>query len=697
MVRELRLDYGGHSFRWFDTDEMIRVHGSSSLPSFLAQNIEEHFRVPVQFQVLCDLQGPLSTRDFQRVLSGKESPRLWLFDSRYMGEDLRKQFERRQAEAATASSDEPTTLWSRKLETLVEEASDRSGNDDDMEKRVAKLSESLEKREEQVAKLLDHHEAQIQELQRELVKERTAGPPIEAAGWEASDSEDESNLQLLEAEEARLLQSVQDALAKITDRTPSTTCEFQARGPEAVSPSLTALSGTNCDATRSKSSHSGPLPPLLGSGSDTFCQYCGETREKKEIRDSRETEETRRREEEEKSRQQVQLQLEEALATMRKAQEEEKQSQLLLRQWQARAVSAEEALTNQEHAEVAQVKLHGKLEVEVALRNKDLEYAQELRALNEQNYRSELEHQASVLELRHRNAALLEQEEWQQMEILLLRSQQFQSEKAQEQQVQDLMSSVEWERLGSELRVSQLGKAEHRSKEKSKDLGARLVGRDLEVLALESLMERQQQHFLAAQQLAAGPSEAQKKAEEEAKSLAAELMQKAEMLQREEAARSMHLAEIAMQGKELVESKCREEQLQQKLVQLEAQLADALAANARPATPKLEPAPAPAPAKISDYISTADDELDKTLEKEIMDLGPGILKGNVLERTGPKRYKLGDQKVFMQLSEGKVTVRVGGAYIPLSQWTKELTAVGEKGNDDPFSALDAQSPFAAVR
>lgn len=44
---------------------------------------------------------------------------------------------------------------------------------------------------------------------------------------------------------------------------------------------------------------------------------------------------------------------------------------------------------------------------------------QELRALNEQNYRSELEHQASVLELRHRNAALLEQEEWQQMEILL--------------------------------------------------------------------------------------------------------------------------------------------------------------------------------------------------------------------------------------------------------------------------------------
>ena len=35
----------------------------------------------------------------------------------------------------------------------VEEASDRSGNDDDMEKRVAKLSESLEKREEQAMDL----------------------------------------------------------------------------------------------------------------------------------------------------------------------------------------------------------------------------------------------------------------------------------------------------------------------------------------------------------------------------------------------------------------------------------------------------------------------------------------------------------------------------------------------------------------
>lgn len=48
----------------------------------------------------------------------------------------------------------------------------------------------------------------------------------------------------------------------------------------------------------------------------------------------------------------------------------------------------------------------------------------------------------------------------------------------------------------------------------------------------------------------------------------------------------------------------------------------------------------PIPA-VKDYISTADEELDKNLEKEITELGPGILKGNTLERTGPKRYKLG--------------------------------------------------------
>ena len=33
----------------------IRSRRSSRLPDFLAQNIEQHFKVPVQFQVLCHL------------------------------------------------------------------------------------------------------------------------------------------------------------------------------------------------------------------------------------------------------------------------------------------------------------------------------------------------------------------------------------------------------------------------------------------------------------------------------------------------------------------------------------------------------------------------------------------------------------------------------------------------------------------
>ena len=93
----------------------------------------------------------------------------------------------------------------------------------------------------------------------------------------------------------------------------------------------------------------------------------------------------------------------------------------------------------------------------------------------------------------------------------------------------------------------------------------------------------------------------------------------------------------------------------------------------------------------SDYVAVADEELDQKLEKEIMDMGVGVLKGGKLERIGPKslgsapeavlslpldafrgankarearlalrKYKMGDKKIFMQLSDGKVTVRSGG-------------------------------------
>lgn len=726
MPRELRLDYGGNSFRWFDTDEMLNVHGSSRLPGFLAQNIEQHFKVPVQFQVLCDLQGPLSTQDFQRVLSGDESPRLWLFDARYMGDDLRKQFERRQkADAqrrgATAAPPSEPVTWTGDAE--------RSVDSDVLALGVAKLSETLERREQQVVQMLNHHAEEIQELQRELTAARPARPPDASALFAEKvnqlrvpfpgngdaedavsffdsmehphdklirdmDSEDaETSIQLLEAEEAMLLQSVQEALAKITSTdTPSTTWRSQ---PDFQAPQLDLTSKTERSAwspaqlerwsessvpvapcrggAEDKPRGSGPLPPL--SSESNICQH-----------EAAATEKLR----------QVQQELEEALATARKAQEEEKQSQQLLSHWQARATAAEEATKAAAQAETGQLKLQCQLEVEVALRNKDLEHAQEMQQLKDEMHQAELEHQADVFALRHRNGLLTEQEEWQQMEILLLRSQQMQSEKAQEQQVQDLQSSIEWERLNAELRCRQLDSQLSRERSeasKNKELGARLVCRDLEVCALETLLASSTSKK-EAQEVQA---QALRTAQEEAKKLAAELALKSEMLQKEEAGSSMHLAEIAQQGEEILASRGREEQLRQRVARLESELEEALAAaRAKASVPAPEPVAEPAP-KVSDYISTADDELDKCLEKEILELGPGVLKGNKLERTGPKRYKIGDQKIFMQLSDGRVTVRVGGAYIPLQQWTKELTAAGEQGTDDPFSALDAQSPFAAVR
>lgn len=416
---------------------------------------------------------------------------------------------------------------------------------------------------------------------------------------------------------------------------------------------------------------------MLSSECNNFCQYCGSSRE-------------------DGTEKRLQRDLEEALATARKAQEEEMQSQQLLSHWQARASAAEEATKAAEAAETAQLKLQCQLEVEVALRNKDLEHAQEIHQLKDEMHQAELEHQADVFALRHRNGMLTEQEEWQQMEILLLRSQRMQSEKAQEQQVQDLQSSIEWERLSAELRCRQLDSQLSRERSeasKNQELGARLAGRDLEVCALETLLASASKKDAQEERTA----EALRTAQEEAKKLAAELALKSEMLQKEEAGSSLHLAEMAQQSEEILASRGREEQLRQRVARLESELEEALAAaRAKASAPEPEPVAEPAQ-KVSDYISTVDDELDKCLEKEIMELGPGVLKGNKLERTGPKRYKIGDQKIFMQLSEGRVTVRVGGAYIPLQPWTKELTAAGEQGNDDPFSALDAQSPFAAVR
>ncbi|CAK9018570.1 unnamed protein product [Durusdinium trenchii] len=624
MPRELRVDYAGNSFRWFDTDEMLRVHGAD-LSNFLAKSIEEHFKVPLHFQVLCDIEGPLTSGDFQRLLQN-EAPKLWLFDARYMPEDLRKQCEER-TRLARPSGCLPNGA---KLETLVEEKSDTQ----------AELS-SLSEREKQVAQLLSEREAEIQQLQREL------------NSWPLTPvDEDETSLQMLEAEEAMLVQSVQEALARISAHRTPTLRSSTGVSVQRTFCSETELTTASPFSLREKPRSSGPLPPLESDG----CRVCGSDDKERSARHT----------------------LRQQLAA---AEEAHTTQELRVTEWQTRAKSADAALL-EEQTEFAHAQLQWKLEMDLAMRDKDLAHVQELREIQSRIHQSELRHQAEVLTLRHRVANCAEQEEWQQMELLLLKTQQKRSERAQEQELQELLSSVELERLTGEQRASELSSKTRQEK----DLAARLAGCGLEILALENAIEA------LPVRLDGGVDECLRKAEEESSRLASELQQEAEMLRREELAQQVQLAEMTRlhqreeeQSRAAAEARAREETLELQLQQLESQLEAALKAPA-PELPKVEE-------RKSDYISTADDELDKALEKEIFELGPGVLKGLSLERTGPKRYKFREQKVYMQLTDSKVTVRVGVNYIPLAQWTKELFTNAE----DPFSTLDAQSPFANVR
>eukprot|EP00913_Durusdinium_trenchii_P027589 g25877.t1 len=406
MPRELRVDYAGNSFRWFDTDEMLRVHGAD-LSNFLAKSIEEHFKVPLHFQVLCDIEGPLTSGDFQRLLQN-EAPKLTFCS---------------ETELTTAS---PFSL-------------------------------------------------------------------------------------------------------------------------------------------REKPRSSGPLPPLESDG----CRVCGS--DDKDERSARHT-------------------LRQQLAA---AEEAHTTQELRVTEWQTRAKSADAALLEERAAPGGE----GILRI----------------------HQSELRHQAEVLTLRHRVANCAEQEEWQQMELLLLKTQQKRSERAQEQELQELGFTR-----------SPIGRSGL-----LKDLAARLAGCGLEILALENAIEAQR-HNPRPEDLRTKPNAKTaaealpvRKAEEESSRLASELQQEAEMLRREELA--------------------QQETLELQLQQLESQLEAALKAPA-PELPKVEE-------RKSDYISTADDELDKALEKEIF------------------------EKVYMQLTDSKVTVRVGVNYIPLAQWTKELFTNAE----DPFN------------
>eukprot|EP00930_Biecheleria_cincta_P034607 TRINITY_DN23896_c0_g1_i1.p1 TRINITY_DN23896_c0_g1~~TRINITY_DN23896_c0_g1_i1.p1 ORF type:complete len:1447 (+),score=356.00 TRINITY_DN23896_c0_g1_i1:590-4342(+) len=158
---------------------------------------------------------------------------------------------------------------------------------------------------------------------------------------------------------------------------------------------------------------------------------------------------------------------------------------------------------------------------------------------------------------------------------------------------------------------------------------------------------------------------------------------------------AMRLKEM-QHAAEVKEIAGREKALEQCLAKLESQMEELSRKSPKAAPPPVlqpEPQEPAAPVKL-DYIASGDDELDKILEKQLAELGPGALKGNALTRTGPKKYKLNDQKLFMNLTDGLVKVREGGSYVSLAHWTKNMEPFGQAGSADPFAALDAASPFA---
>ncbi|CAE7042009.1 unnamed protein product [Symbiodinium sp. CCMP2592] len=383
------------------------------------------------------------------------------------------------------------------------------------------------------------------------------------------------------------------------------------------------------------------------------------------------------------------------------------------------------------------------LEVEMVLQRKDLQMSQEWQTWQQQKHSCDLQHQAEVLQLRYEANLLSEQETWQQMESSSQSLQRQQAERAREWEMRDLAASVETERfLATELR------AQSRISETSKlrllqELSARLAGRELEILALESsedalekakgqaqalqarlsteeaqLQEARSQLEQTAADAASAASaasaervaEARAEAETskaEARLQAAEAQLQTELRATTASAEALcHAQEQLQQAQDAqrasqeataeaaAEGRARELALEQRLEDLQMQLEELRAAQAQAPKPAVSSVPA---VSSSDYVATADlDLLDQALEAEIRSLGPGCLQGHVLTRTGPKIYKLGADRVRMQLSDSVITVRVGTSWVPLARWVRELPAPGEQAPEDQFQALDASSPFAGV-
>jgi len=59
------------------------------------------------------------------------------------------------------------------------------------------------------------------------------------------------------------------------------------------------------------------------------------------------------------------------------------------------------------------------------------------------------------------------------------------------------------------------------------------------------------------------------------------------------------------------------------------------------------------------------------LESELSALGSNALGGISLQRISKGKYKLGDSKILVKATNGKIGVRLGGGCVPLLDFLKE--------------------------
>merc|ERR1712032_370931 len=148
-----------------------------------------------------------------------------------------------------------------------------------------------------------------------------------------------------------------------------------------------------------------------------------------------------------------------------------------------------------------------------------------------------------------------------------------------------------------------------------------------------------------------------------------------------------------------------EEERNRRIATLESELQAASAKVVEVPPPAPTPPPVPEQPPVEEvkivYTATGDDELDKSLEKQLMQFGPDPLRGNTLVRTQPGSYKLmgpGDSlnaRVKMKLDSELVTVRDGNKWIGLGQWVQALEPAAPVGTgDDLFDAMNQVSPYA---